>query len=102
MTPSELADRLARGDELDVIDVREPHEWEIARIPGARLIPLGALPNAMSSLDPRREIVLHCHHGIRSARAAELLRSAGFTRVWNLAGGIERWSDEVDASVPRY
>ncbi len=102
MTPSELADRLARGDELDVIDVREPHEWEIARIPGARLIPLGALPNAMSSLDPRREIVLHCHHGIRSARGAELLRSAGFTRVWNLAGGIERWSDEVDASVPRY
>jgi adenylyltransferase/sulfurtransferase len=102
MTPSELADRLARGDELDVIDVREPHEWEIARIPGARLIPLGALPNAMSSLDPRREIVLHCHHGIRSARAAELLRSAGFTRVWNLAGGIERWSDEVDASVARY
>jgi adenylyltransferase/sulfurtransferase len=102
MTPRELADRLARGDELDVIDVREPHEWEVARIPGARLIPLGALPRAMSSLDPGREIVLHCHHGIRSARGAELLRAAGFRRVWNLAGGIERWSDEVDASVPRY
>ena len=102
MTPRELADRLARGDELDVIDVREPYEWEIARIPGARLIPLAALPGALSSLDPRREIVLHCHHGIRSARGAELLHAAGFTRVWNLAGGIERWSDEVDASVPRY
>ena len=102
MTPRELATRLARGDELDVIDVREPYEWEIARIPGARLIPLGTLPRALSSLDPRREIVLHCHHGIRSARGADLLRGAGFTRVWNLAGGIDRWSGEVDASVPRY
>src|SRR5688572_27295072 len=102
MTPRELGTRLARGDELDVIDVREPYEWEIARIPGARLIPLGTLPRALSSLDPRREIVLHCHHGIRSARGAELLRGAGFTRVWNLAGGIDRWSGEVDASVPRY
>jgi adenylyltransferase/sulfurtransferase len=102
MTPRELADRLARGDELDVIDVREPYEWEIARIPGARLIPLGTLPRAVSSLDPRREIVLHCHHGVRSARGAELLRSAGFARVWNLAGGIDRWTGEVDASVPKY
>jgi adenylyltransferase/sulfurtransferase len=102
MTPGELANRLARGDELDVIDVREPYEWEIARIPGARLVPLGTLPRAISSLDPRREIVLHCHHGIRSARGAELLRAAGFTRVWNLAGGIDRWSDEVDSTVRKY
>jgi adenylyltransferase/sulfurtransferase len=102
MTPGELANRLARGDELDVIDVREPYEWEIARIPGARLVPLDTLPRAISSLDPRREIVLHCHHGIRSARGAELLRAAGFTRVWNLAGGIDRWSDEVDSTVRKY
>jgi molybdopterin/thiamine biosynthesis adenylyltransferase/rhodanese-related sulfurtransferase len=102
ITPGELARRLARGDTFDVIDVREPYEWEIARIPGARLIPLGSLAHALSSLDAGRDIVLHCHHGIRSARAVQQLHAAGFTRVWNLAGGIARWSDEVDASVPRY
>jgi adenylyltransferase/sulfurtransferase len=102
ITPGELARRLARGDPLEVIDVREPDEWEIARIPGARLIPLSSLPQALSSLDAGREIVLHCHHGIRSAHAVRQLRAAGFLRVWNLAGGIDRWSDEVDATVPRY
>jgi len=102
VTPSELAQRVARGDALDIIDVRERHEWQIARIPGANLIPLGTLHQALSSLDPRREIVVYCHHGIRSAQAAEQLRAAGFTRVWNLAGGIDRWTDDVDPSVPRY
>jgi adenylyltransferase/sulfurtransferase len=102
VTPSELAQRVARGDALDIIDVREHYEWQIARIPGAHLIPLGTLHQALSSLDPRREIVVYCHHGIRSAHAAEQLRAAGFTRVWNLAGGIDRWTDDVDASVPRY
>jgi adenylyltransferase/sulfurtransferase len=102
VTPSELAQRVARGDALDIIDVREHYEWQIARIPGAHLIPLGTLHQALSSLDPRREIVVYCHHGIRSAHAAEQLRTAGFTRVWNLAGGIDRWTDDVDASVPRY
>ena len=102
MTPRELAERLARGDAIDVIDVREPYEWEIARIPGARLVPLGSLAQAAPSLDRARDIVLHCHHGIRSAQAAALLRAAGLTRVWNLAGGIERWSDEVDPRVRKY
>ena len=102
MTPSELAQRLGRGDALDLIDVREPYEWQIARLPGARLIPLGTLDQAVSSLDASREIVVYCHHGVRSAHAAEQLRVAGFRRVWNLAGGIDRWSDEVDATVPRY
>lgn len=102
VTPSELAQRVARGDALDIIDVREHYEWQIARIPGARLIPLGTLHQALSSLDPRREIVVYCHHGIRSAHAAEQLRAAGFMRVWNLAGGIDRWAHDVDASVPRY
>ena len=102
ITPRELAERLVKGETLDVIDVREPYEWEIARIPGARLIPLGTLGQAIPSLDRSREIVVHCHHGIRSAAAAEALRGAGFTRVWNLAGGIERWSEEVDPRVPRY
>jgi sulfur-carrier protein adenylyltransferase/sulfurtransferase len=102
MTPTDLSQRLAGGHVPEIIDVREPYEWEIARIPRARLIPLGTLPQALSSLDPARETVVYCHHGIRSAHAAEQLRAAGFTRVFNLAGGIDRWSGEVDASVPRY
>ncbi len=102
VTPIELARRLARGEVPDIIDVREPYEWQIARIPGARLIPLGTLNQALSSLDPSRDILVYCHHGIRSAHAAEQLRAAGFTRVSNLAGGIERWSQDVDPSVPRY
>jgi adenylyltransferase/sulfurtransferase len=102
MTPTELAERIARGHAPDLIDVREPYEWQIARIPGARLVPLATIPQAVSSLNPGREIVVYCHHGIRSAQAAEQLRTAGFTRVWNLAGGIDRWSHEIDASVPKY
>jgi sulfur-carrier protein adenylyltransferase/sulfurtransferase len=101
ITPSELAERLRRGD-VDLIDVREPHEWDIARIPGARLIPLGTIPEALSSLDDSRDIVLHCKGGTRSAKALKQLRAAGFTRVWNLAGGITRWSDDVDPSTPKY
>ena len=102
MTPTELAQRLSRGDAPDIIDVREPYEWQIARIPSARLIPLGTLDREASSLDPSREIVVYCHHGIRSAHAAERLRAAGFTRVRNLAGGIARWTADVDPSVPKY
>ena len=102
ITPADLAARLARRDALDLIDVREPYEWEIARIPGARLVPLGTLADTIDTLDRTRDIVLHCHKGIRSARAAEQLQAAGFTRVWSLAGGIARWSDEVDGTVSRY
>ncbi len=102
ITPTELADRLSRGDDFDLIDVREPHEWEIARIPGAQLIPLAAVENALATLDPAREIVIHCKGGVRSATAARQLRAAGFARVWSLAGGITRWSQEVDPSTPRY
>jgi adenylyltransferase/sulfurtransferase len=102
ITPADLAQRMAHGDALDLIDVREPFEWAIARIPGARLVPLGALAAAIDTLPRDRDIVLHCHKGIRSARAAEQLRAAGLTRVWNLTGGIERWSEEVDRTVPRY
>jgi sulfur-carrier protein adenylyltransferase/sulfurtransferase len=102
LTPHELADRLARGDDFDLIDVREPHEWDIARIETARLIPLASLPSALASLDSSRDIVLYCKSGSRSAKAARQLQAAGFRRVWNLAGGITRWSDEVDAEVPRY
>jgi adenylyltransferase/sulfurtransferase len=102
ITPRELAARLGRGDDFDLIDVREPHEWEIARIPRARLVPLGALAEALPTLDSARDIVVHCKTGGRSAKAVRQLQAAGYRRVWNLAGGITRWSDDVDASVPRY
>ena len=102
VTPRELAERLARGDDVDVLDVREPHEWEIARIAGTRLVPLGTLAEVLPTLDPTREIVVHCKGGSRSAKAVRQLQAAGFRRVWNLAGGISRWSDEVDGTVPKY
>jgi adenylyltransferase/sulfurtransferase len=102
ITPRELAARLEQRDDLVLLDVREPTEWSVARIPGARLVPLGSLEEATATLDRKRDMVIHCHHGIRSASAVRYLQSQGFTRVWNLAGGIARWSAEVDASVPQY
>ena len=101
ITPLELAERLRAGD-IDLIDVRQPHEWDIARIPGARLIPLGDFAPAIPALDRSREIVVHCRSGVRSAKAVRQLQAAGFTRVANLAGGILRWSDDVDPAVPKY
>jgi adenylyltransferase/sulfurtransferase len=98
----ELADRLARKDDLLLVDVREPQEWEIARIPGATLMPFGTLPARLAELDSSREIILHCHTGVRSMRALEFLRQSGFRKLKNLRGGIEAWSREVDPSVPRY
>jgi len=97
ITPAELAAKRARGDSFDLIDVREPHEWAIARIDGARLVPLGTLAQAMGTLDPAREIVVHCKSGARSAQAVRQLRAAGFSRALNLAGGIVRWSAEGGA-----
>jgi molybdopterin/thiamine biosynthesis adenylyltransferase/rhodanese-related sulfurtransferase len=102
ITPTQLAARISRGDDFDLIDVREPHEWEIARIPGARLVPLGTLVEALPTLDSAREIVVHCKGGGRSAKAVQQLQASGFRKVWNLAGGISRWSDDVDPSTPKY
>ena len=102
ITPRELAARLERRDDLVLLDVREPGEYAIARIEGARLVPLATLPDAAPTLDRERDMVVHCHHGIRSAGAIRYLQSQGFTRLWNLAGGIARWSAEVDPSVPQY
>jgi len=102
ITPRELAQKLARGDDFDLIDVREPFEWEIAHIEGARLVPLSTFPGAIKELDASREIVVQCKVGGRSARAADALVAAGFRNVWNLAGGITRWSDEVDPTVVKY
>ncbi len=100
--PAELSARLRQGSDLDLVDVREPHEWEIGRLPNARLVPLGTLVAALSTFDPAREIVLYCRSGVRSAQAVRQLQAMGFRRVRNLTGGILRWSDDVDSSVPKY
>jgi molybdopterin/thiamine biosynthesis adenylyltransferase/rhodanese-related sulfurtransferase/molybdopterin converting factor small subunit len=103
ITATELKARLDRGDDLRIIDVREPNEYEIARLPHTTLIPLGQVANRMDEIDATRETVVHCKMGGRSAKAIETLRRAGFEgRLINLTGGITAWSNEVDPSVPRY
>ena len=101
ITPRELQARLARGDDIYILDVREPHEYQICQI-GGHLIPLGDLPRRVNELDSSREIVAHCRSGKRSADAVAFLRQAGFRKIWNLRGGILAWSDEVDPRVPKY
>jgi adenylyltransferase/sulfurtransferase len=101
ITPRELKTRLDRGDDLFILDVREPHEFQICNLKG-HLIPLGELPRRVHELDSSREIVAHCRSGKRSAEAVDFLRKAGFRKVLNLKGGILAWSDEVDPSVPKY
>jgi adenylyltransferase/sulfurtransferase len=98
----ELKQRLDRGDQLRIIDVREPNEWQINRIPGAQLIPLGEIPRRYAELDPEEELVMQCKIGGRSAKAADFLRSVGFKRVLNLRGGIVEWIDKVDPTLPKY
>lgn len=102
LTPRELARRMEHGDDLEIVDVREPYEWAIARIEGARLVPMGELDGALATFPRHRDVVLYCHHGIRSAAAAETLRRAGIPRAITLVGGIDRWSVEVDPAVRRY
>src|SRR6266511_2305581 len=102
LTPGDLAARLARGEALDLVDVREPHEWDICRIEGARLASLSSFAEALRTLDSARDVVLYCRSGVRSAKALRQLQTAGFKRVWNLAGGILRWSEDVDPSIPKY
>jgi adenylyltransferase/sulfurtransferase len=99
--PEELKARLDAGDDVFILDVREPHEYQICNL-GGHLIPLGELPARMNELDSSREIVAHCRSGVRSAKAVTLLRQAGFAKVKNLAGGILAWSDKVDPSVAKY
>jgi sulfur-carrier protein adenylyltransferase/sulfurtransferase len=101
ITPRELAERLARGDDFDLIDVREPNEVAVSSIAGARFIPLATLAAHLASLDSTRAVVVMCRSGMRSAKAAHQLRAAGFTRVHSLSGGILRWIDEIDPTLPR-
>jgi adenylyltransferase/sulfurtransferase len=102
VAPLALAERLRAGAMPSLIDVRGPYEWAIVRLPGARLIPLNSLPDALPSLDPNVEHVVYCHHGIRSAAAVDWLRDQGFAKARNLTGGIDRWSLDVDPTMRRY
>jgi adenylyltransferase/sulfurtransferase len=99
---TELKAKQDRGDKFVLVDVREPHEYQIARIPGSVLIPLGELPKRLNELNPADEIVMHCKMGGRSAKACDLLKQNGFTKVINVKGGITAWSDKVDPTVPKY
>jgi sulfur-carrier protein adenylyltransferase/sulfurtransferase len=101
ITPRDLKARLDRGDDLYILDVREPHEYQICNL-GGHLIPLGDLSKRAGELDSSRDIVVHCRSGKRSAEAVEFLQRAGFRKVLNLKGGILAWSDEVDPLVPKY
>jgi sulfur-carrier protein adenylyltransferase/sulfurtransferase len=102
ITATELKTMIDRQDKFVLIDVREPFEYEISRIPGSKLIPLGELPARLSELDSADDIVLHCKMGGRSAKALRILQEAGFRKLNNLQGGITAWSDDVDPSVPKY
>ncbi len=102
ITVQELNQKLEAGEQVRIVDVREPHEWEIAHIEGADLIPLGELAARMHELDSAENIVLHCKTGPRSTRALELLRGAGFRKLKNLKGGINAWAREIDPRVPVY
>jgi adenylyltransferase/sulfurtransferase len=102
IAPRALAERMKAGTPPVLLDVRERYEWAIARLPEARLVPLDSLPDAVPTLDPDAEVVVYCHHGIRSAAAVAWLRERGFSRARNLTGGIDRWSRDVDASTRRY
>jgi len=101
ITVEELKRRLDAGDNIFVLDVREPHEYQTANI-GGHLIPLNDLPKRVSELDPSREIVVHCKMGGRSSKAVEFLRQSGFGNVHNLTGGITAWAERVDPRVPKY
>jgi sulfur-carrier protein adenylyltransferase/sulfurtransferase len=102
ISASELDARRRRGDAFDLVDVREPHEWDIGRIEGARLAPLSSFADALRTFDSARDTVVYCKSGARSAKAVRQLQEAGFKRVWNLEGGILRWAEEIDPTVPRY
>lgn len=102
ITAAELASLLAAGEKPVLLDVREPFEWEICHLEGAKLIPLRELPGRLNELDGHRDIVTYCHYGQRSVRALEILRAAGFAKVRSLRGGIDAWAAEVAPGMPRY
>ena len=102
ITPAEFQARREHGDALLLIDVREPLEFDIARVEGAQLLPMSRFYEWAGSLEKEQEIVVMCHHGIRSAQVCQALAQHGFTKLYNLAGGIDRWAYEVDPQVAVY
>jgi rhodanese-related sulfurtransferase len=102
ITPAEAKRRLDGGEKLLLVDVREPWEFEICRIEGAKLIPMGSIPANLQALDTDEDVICYCHHGMRSFDVAVWLRAQGVESAKSLAGGIERWSTEIDPQVPRY
>ncbi|MCS7045137.1 MAG: rhodanese-like domain-containing protein [Gemmataceae bacterium] len=104
ISAGQLAQAIAQGQQLRLLDVRQPWESRIAHLPGSLLIPLGELPKRAGELgsDLTAFIIVYCHHGVRSQSAAAYLERLGFTNVYSLAGGIDAWSCEVDPAVPRY
>jgi rhodanese-related sulfurtransferase len=102
LTPAELKQRLDRGEKVLLVDVREPWEFDVCRIEGAKLIPMGQIPANLQSLDVDDDVICYCHHGMRSHDVAVWLRNQGVATARSLAGGIERWSQEIDPQVPRY
>ena len=102
ITALDLKEEMDSGKPILLLDVREQHEHEITQIDGARLIPLGELPDRLGELEDHVEIVTHCHHGARSLKALEILRAAGFSKVRSLRGGIDAWAVNVDPEMPRY
>lgn len=99
---TQLQEKIRGDEDLLLLDVREPHEFEYARIEGSRLIPLNQIPERADELDPEQEIVVICHHGVRSMQASAYLDRCGFKKLFNLYGGIDAWSVDCDSSVPRY
>ena len=103
ISATELKRKLDAGDDIQLIDVRQPEEWAFAKIEGAKLIPLGEIMNRRDEIDESRETVIHCKAGMRSARAVQLLQQAGYKgNIKNLKGGITAWSNDVDPKVPKY
>lgn len=102
ITPQQLKKHLEQGDDLILLDIREPFEYEICRLPNATLIPMGEVPIRLTELSKERPLVVYCHAGVRSARVVAWLRRQGFDNAQNLAGGIDAWSCEIDPYVPRY
>ena len=102
IAPAELKQTLDRGDKILLIDVRELWEYDIAHIAASKLIPMGSIPANLQSIDSGDPVVVYCHHGMRSLDVAVWLRAQGVENVRSLAGGIDRWSLEIDPKVPRY
>lgn len=102
ITPAEIEARLDHGDPVLLVDVREPWETQLCKIAGAQLIPMGSIPANLQKLDVDGEVICYCHHGVRSLDVAVWLRSQGVERARSMAGGIDRWSIEIDPTVPRY